>query len=447
MRKSSFGPPPFALGLLASLGAAAPAVAADGYFLIGYGPRQKALAGAGAADSRDAMALSVNPAGIVGLERQFQLGMTAIVADRGYVATGPTRIVAPGDVRSGRPLFPVPNNGYVQPIDETSAWGVASYANGGINTSYSFWNFKAPYGGPLGGGFAGVDLQQGFTSVGYAKRFATALGAVSIGVAPTIAVQMINLQGLKLFAPYSSNMYELSDMAYDWSFGGGVRVGLEWRVTDALRFGFAGSTPMFMTPFGKYSGLFTQAGGFDIPASLQAGLAYDLLPNLTIMADWRHIFYSAVPTLGNPANPTTRFSLGGPSAPGFDWTDTDSASFGAEWRATPSLTLRGGYHYSSNPLRGRSVTVNILAPIINKHHVAGGLNYQITRNSSIDFTTVYAFKNSFTGQESLPQGPGLPFGGVNPRATITPWVRGVEFTVGYNYKWDAGDHSWIPSHF
>jgi long-chain fatty acid transport protein len=438
----------FALALCAyALVAAAPSFAADGYFLIGYGARQKALGGAGVADSRDAMALSVNPAGIVGLERQFQVGMTAAISERGYSTTGIPRSVAPGDIRSGRPLFPVPNSGYVQPIDADSAWGVTTYANGGINTSYSFWNFKAPLGGPLGGGFAGVDLQQGYMSIGYARKFATGIGSISIGFAPTIVVQMINIQGLKLFSPYSSNMYELSDMAYDWSYGGGVRGGLEWRATDKLRFAFAASSPMFMSRFEKYSGLIANGGDLDIPASMQAGLAYDLLPDLTIMADWRHIFYSAVPALGNPANPLTLRSLGTIGGPGFDWTDTDSAAFGAEWRVTNYLTLRGGYHYTTNPLRARSVTVNILSPIIDKHHVSGGFNYQATRNSSLDFAVVYAFKNSFTGPESLPQTAALPFGGYNPRATITPWVRGVTFTVGYNYKWDAGDNSWIPTHF
>jgi len=430
-----------------SLAAAPSALAADGFFLIGYGARQKALAGAGVADSRDAMALSVNPAGIVGLERQFQSGMTAAIGDRGYSTAGLTRVVAPGDVRSGRPLFPIPNSGYVHPIDADSAWSFVSYANGGLNTAYSFGNFKAPLGGPFGGGFAGADLQQSFMSLGYARRFATGIGSISIGVAPTIAVQMINIQGLKLFSPYSSNMYKLSDMAYDWSGGGGLRVGLEWRITDQLRLAVAGATPMFMTKFGKYAGLIVNGGSFDIPASLQAGLAYDLLPNLTIMADWRHIFYSAVPALGNPANPVTIGSLGTANGPGFDWKDTNSAAFGVEWRATDDLTLRSGYHYSTSPLRARSVLVNVLAPVLHKHHIGGGLNYRVTNNSSIDFATVYVFKNSFTGVEALPQSARLPFGGVNPAASITLFTRAVEFTLGYNYKYDAGDNSWIPTHF
>jgi long-chain fatty acid transport protein len=423
------------------------AIAADGYFLDGYSPRQKALVGAGTADQRDAMAIAANPAGIVGLERQFQLGGTIINGARGYYTNGLPRVVAPGYVESGRPWFPLPNLGYVQPIDENSAWSVASYANGGINTSYDWHHWRGPLGGPVGGGFAGVDLQQSFTSVAYARRFGTLIGPITIGVAPTVAVQMMNVQGLKTFSPYSSNQWELSDMSYDWSWGGGLRMGLNWSITDRLRFGFSGATPMWMSRLDKFSGLFADHGRFDIPATLQAGFAYDVLPNVTVMVDWRHIFYSAVPALGNPSNPITRNSLGSPNGPGFDWTDTDSGAIGAEWRYSPALALRAGYHYATNPLRARSVTVNVLAPVINKHQAGVGANYAFTKNSSLDFAFAYAFKNAFTGIEWIPQQPGLPFGAPNPLATITPWVQAWEMTLGYNYKWDAGDNSIIPTRF
>jgi long-chain fatty acid transport protein len=236
-------------------------------------------------------------------------------------------------------------------------------------------------------------------------------------------------------------------MAYDWSWGGGVRAGLVWGVTDRLRFGFSGSTPMWMSRLDKYSGLIADYGRLDIPANLQAGLAYDVTPTLTLMADWRHIFYSMQPATGNPSNPLTLRSLGLGVGPGFDWTDVDAAAFGAEWKYSPSLTLRAGYHYTTNPLRARSVTVNILTPIVMRHHASIGANYAFTKNSSLDFAFVYGFKNSFTGQEWLPQSSAFPLGAPNPTATVTPWVEAWEMNVGYNYKWDTGDASIIPTHF
>ena len=115
----------------------APSLAADGYFLIGYGPRQKALGGAGVADSRDAMSLSINPAGLVDLERQMQLGLTALLPERGYSTDG-----LPQGARAGRrpqraaDLPRAERRLFRAASTPTSAWGTASYANGGINTSY-----------------------------------------------------------------------------------------------------------------------------------------------------------------------------------------------------------------------------------------------------------------------------------------------------------------------
>jgi len=433
--------------IVLSVLAAQPASAGDGYFQLGHGPRQKALGGAGTADTRDAMALAVNPAGIVGLERQFQFALAALNADRGYDTFGPTFAVAPGPVVSGRPWFPVPSGGYVQPIDADSSWSVAAFTNGGVNTAYGWGNWRAPFGGVVGGGFAGADLQQALFSVGYARRVATPIGAVSFGVAPTLVAQMFNLQGAVLFSAYSSNASRLSGMAYDWSGGGGLRVGAAWAATDRLRIAVAGATPMWMSRFGKYAGLLSDRGSFDVPATLQAGLAHDVTPDLTVMLDWRHVFYSAIPALGNPSNPLLFGGMGGNDANGFDWKDTDSASAGVEWRRSPALILRAGYHYATNPMRERAVTVNVLAPAIVQHHASVCANYAFTGNSSVDFTFVYGFKNRFTGFEWLPQQPGLPFGAPNPDGQITLWAQGFEFTLGYNYKWNKGDASVIPTRF
>ena len=387
------------------------------------------------------MAASVNPASIVGLERQFAIGVTANMAFRGYETEGPTRVIAPGNVRSGRTWTPIPNTGQLHPIDKDSAWSIVTFSNGGINSAYDVRNFRGPLGGPFGGGFAGIDIRQGFLSVDYARRFHTGWGPITIGFAPTVAVQMVNVQGLRSLAAYSSNPYEMSDMAFDWSYGGGVRMGALWEITNNARFGVSASTPMWMSRLDKYSGLFGGRGNFDIPAQIQAGFAYDVLPNLTLMLDWRHIFYSAVPSIGNPSSPLSFRSLGWNN--GLDYRDTDSASLGIEWRATPVLALRAGYHYATRAPRDRSITFAALAPSVNDHHVGAGFNYAITKNSSIDFAFLWAFKNSMSSNEILPQTRAGP-GRVNPLARVNVWAYGGAFTVGYNYKFDAGDESWSP---
>ncbi len=450
-------------------------LAAEGIELIGYGARQKALAGSDVADSKDAMSMAVNPAGIVGLDRQYQFGVSALLPDRGYDASGPLSVVAPGNVQSGRTIFPVPYSANIEPIDAESAWGMVSYGNGGINTSYDAGHFKPPVfapslslgpisaagplisptlGGPFGGGFAGIDLEQEFFSVVYARKF----GPVSVGFAPTLAGQALNIQGLKTLSPYSWDPYHLSDNGYDYSFGGGFRIGLQYDITKELRLGLAGATPMFMTPFGKYAGAIGDHGKMDIPADVSAGLAYDILPSVTVMVDWKHIFYSAVPAMGNPSNPLYPAMLGTFGGPGLGWRDTDSEAFGIEWRTTKQLTLRLGYNHTSPMIGSQDVTLNVLAPAISEHHIAGGFKYDLTKNSSIDFATVYAFKHSVSGPEAVPYvsfAYSTPFGAIpvaipphyGPGTNITASLSGLEFSLSYTYKFDTGDHSLIPTHF
>ena len=84
----------FASIVMMALLPASQSLAAEGIELVGYGARQKALAGADVADSRDAMSMSINPAGIVGLDSQFQAGLTLLFPDRGYEATGPLVILS-----------------------------------------------------------------------------------------------------------------------------------------------------------------------------------------------------------------------------------------------------------------------------------------------------------------------------------------------------------------
>ena len=78
------------------LAASSSARATDGYFLSGYGATQASLSGAGVANSTDAMAMTLNPAGLVDVDRQFQIGLSLFAPTRGYDASG-TIFVAPGD--------------------------------------------------------------------------------------------------------------------------------------------------------------------------------------------------------------------------------------------------------------------------------------------------------------------------------------------------------------
>jgi len=117
-----------------------PAGATEGYFQHGYGMASQFLGGAGAAYSQDAMSQALNPAGLVGLDNQVDLGLSFFSPRRGFTGTNgtnPARLVPNDKVDSRSKLFLIPNAAVNYKIDSQSAVGVAFYGNGGMNTNYS----------------------------------------------------------------------------------------------------------------------------------------------------------------------------------------------------------------------------------------------------------------------------------------------------------------------
>lgn len=422
---AAHGAAKFAVCLTVVSLAGSAAQATEGYFSYAFGARQAALGGAGVADSRDAMSLSLNPAGLVDVGRQFQAGAALFAPFRSYDATG-TGFVAPGSYDSKTNYFVVPNLAYSSPIDINSAWGVAMYGNGGMNTNWpGMPNANCGPGGTgvfCGGSTTGVDLMQAFIAFGYAHRF----GNMSFGVSPVLAIQRFKAYGLAAFdnAGRSANPGSVTDNGYDWSYGGGARAGAQWSLAPNFRLGLSGQTPMWMTKFDKYSGLFADGGSFDIPGNVTAGIAWDAMPNLTLMVDYKHIFYGSVASIANSS--TAACLLGSSCGPGFGWHDVDIIKLGVEWRATPVWTWRAGYAHNTNPIKGNDVMFNILAPGVVTDHFTAGFAYKMSPNSTIEFAAAYVPSQTVTGIE-----PG------NPASTIDISMHQYQFTVGYTYQFDA----------
>ncbi|MEZ5722601.1 MAG: hypothetical protein R3D59_13950 [Paracoccaceae bacterium] len=206
--------------------------------------------------------------------------------ERGYEGTA-TGFVPSGVITSDKPLFPgaelrlqpaAPERGRVQPGRLRQWRDELDLRRIGVH-----------------GGLAGVDLIQLFASATYAQKF----GNVSVGVAPTFAFQGFKADGLGAFGAISMDPTALTNNGHDYSVApasGGIQVD----ATPNIRIGLlAGQSKMYMTEFDDYAGLFENGGDFDIPASVTAGIAIDLNPSLTVMADWRRIFYSDVAAIGN----------------------------------------------------------------------------------------------------------------------------------------------------
>ena len=70
-------------------------------------------------------------------------------------------------------------------LDDNSAFGIAVYGNGGMNTDYPTMTFY-----DQSSSTTGVDLMQLFIAPTYARKFA---GKHSIGITPIIAAQFFEV--------------------------------------------------------------------------------------------------------------------------------------------------------------------------------------------------------------------------------------------------------------
>lgn len=399
-----------------------PAAATEGYMPLGFGTIQRGQGGAGVAvQGQDAMSLSINPAGIAGMGKTLSFGVELFAPRRGYDASG-TAFVAPGSFDSGRPVFPVPNFGWVKPLANGATLGINVYGTGGMNTTFGAVAHPNCGGGSgvFCAGPAGVDLSQLFVSVGYAGQ----TGSVRWGVAPTLALQAFEANGLGAFAGLSFDPANLTDRGHDYSMGVGLRAGVQVEVSPALTLGLSGQTKINMSKFDRYAGLFENGGDFDIPAQVTAGLAVQAAPDLRLMMDYQKIFYSGVKAVSNPFLPAPLGSAGGP---GFGWKDVDVVKLGVEWQQSDKMTWRAGYARSTNPVGAEDVTLGILAPGVMKDHFTFGGSYRPNARDSFDFAMVFAPKVTVSGPEVTTFGP-------TAGSAVALRMDQLELSVGWTRK-------------
>ena len=167
-----------ALGL--TLAFVASASATNGYFSHGYSIKSKGMAGAGVAAPMDAMVPATNPAGLTEVGNRLDVGLTIFNPNREYnVNRNPESPngfeLMGGTVDSDKDFFFIPNIGYSSQINENSAWGIAVYGNGGMNTDYPTGSAGLPMGNTFYDPYSsstGVDLMQLFIAPTYAHKFA-----------------------------------------------------------------------------------------------------------------------------------------------------------------------------------------------------------------------------------------------------------------------------------
>ncbi len=380
--------------------AAAPVLATDGYFQLGYGTPNVGMAGVGAALPLNTMAPATNPAADAWVTG-YDLNVAFFNPNRQFTVTGSpsgfpgTFGLQPGTVKSGDSLFLVPGLGANWKLNDKMTFGVAIYGNGGMNTTYAESVFYA--------GRTGVNLMQLYV----APTLTYKVGENhAFGVSPVFGYQRFQAEGVGSFAPFSSSAGNLSNNGYDTSLGWGVRVGYLGKLTPWLSVGGSYQTEMEMQKFKKYSGLFAEGGDFDIPANWTVGLAVKPVESVTVAFDVQQIDFSQTESIGNPLLPNLMTArLGDDSGAGFGWRNVTVYKLGVQWVTSPSLTVRAGYAFAKQPIPESEVLFNILAPGVIEQHITAGVSAKVGEKSTVHLSVVRALSHSVTGPNPL-EAPG-----------------------------------------
>lgn len=389
------------------------AFATYGYFSHGYGMKAKSMAGASTAMTSDAFGGANNPATMVWVGDRLDVGMDNFRPIRSVDRSGGNTALD-AHSKSEQDQFFVPEIGYNSMLGSNSSLGITIYGNGGMNTSYPGGEAPAAGGGVstcsgfgntsanpnllCGNGHLGINLSQLIVAPTWSFKFGQ---GQSIGVSPLLALQKFTAYGLQGFAPFSADPSKLTNNREDTSTGGGVRIGWYGKMTDVVSLGAAYSSKLNMTKLKEYKGLFADQGNFDIPENWNVGMAVKGGPSTTVALDYQRINYNGVRSVGNPSTnygTTIPGSLGPKDGRGFGWSNVSVVKVGVEHQYSDKLTLRAGLGKGDNPIQGRDVTFNILAPAVVQKHYTAGLSYAAGKSSEVTVSAMHAARNSVTGQ-------------------------------------------------
>ena len=488
---------------LACAAAVPVAQATNGYMSHAYSPAAKGMAGAGeAALPQDSLSLVGNPAGLTAVGQRLDFGAAWFSPQRRYKgvtpdynhALNPGGALAPigggpdgtGEVDSENTDFLIPNFGYTHPLDAQSAVGVALFGNGGMNSDWRskdtlsfpglgnlgtfggnnpFANpphYQLPDGsfGPqipgtsrIGGGNAGVNLEQLGLSLGYARDVSETL---HLGAALLLAYQSLEVKGVGAFQGFTQTFTQsfianrgagavspgnLSDNDASESYGWGVQLGAIWDINPMFSLGASIRSKMYMSEFDEYSDLLAEGGDFDMPAVGTIGLAFRPNKQLTVAFDVQQIWYGDVDSIANDNElaqkcnlaaafgPTPDGSiydasscLGGDDGAGFGWRDMTILKLGIQYALNDQLTLRAGYSHGNSPIVGSQVAFNTLAPGVIEDHWTLGATYKMTKDYELTFWGMYAPENTV-------KGPGAFTG------TQAPEISMNQYEIGINFGW------------
>jgi long-chain fatty acid transport protein len=204
-------------------------------------------------------------------------------------------------------------------------------------------------------------------------------------------------------------------------------VGYYGQLADWLSIGVSYRPKVKMSRFTKYDGFFAQHGRVDVPEKINAGIAIDPWPCLTLCFDVEHLRWHAVKSLSDKILPNlVDFPLGSDHGAGFGFRNQTLYRFGVEYRFNTCWTVRAGYVHHSSLIASSQTAANTLTDGIVHNFLTTGFTW--TRNC-LEFSGFYAygFNTVIHGHNAIP----IELGGGNVRINESVSLLGL--ALGWNW--------------
>jgi long-chain fatty acid transport protein len=396
-----------AAGLTFSVGANA----TNGIIQAGNGMVAHGLGGAGLSNAGEASAGMDNPALISQTGDAINVAWSIFMPDREIeqpAATGGALVV------SDSTQFAIPQAAFTSKINNDMSWGIMAYAMGGMNTNYRTNVFGA--GVPEGVNLQGLIIAPTL-SYAFSKNFSA--GA-------SLLIGQASMTGRNLFSAYGlpNGTFEDSAMGY------GVKLGVDYKITDGISVGAMVQPQMQMDEFKGFKTFLNNFGytgdaSIPLPNEFGIGAKFAAGKSMDIVADVLYYQWS-----GNDV-----FDF-------FGWEDQIVYKIGLEFRPSEAWALRVGFNYAESPIKGDNQTApipafggatanaayaNYLFPAITETHITFGLSYKMDKNLTVSGYYLYApeaTQTDSTGTPALGQPPGAEI-----RMTQNAFGLGVNYAV------------------
>jgi long-chain fatty acid transport protein len=395
--------------LLAAL-AAPGGVQAQGLLLPGGGAAHLSMGGASTATPVDAIgALYWNPAAIGRLGRSEVALGGAFTFPNFYVDTAAPGLFGQrtGRTRSDSGVGVTSNLGVVYQPEEgpmTFGLGMNTLGGGGINFPGDVNNPLLSGVGPLGNVQGPISANMALVQLAPTAAYKVTDRLV-VGAGPTVTIAMTSFDPAFFAPPDDANgdgIGTFPTATHSRPFwGGGVRAGLVYSVTDQLDVGFGYTSPQWFETWKYYAR--NELGqprtltlDATVPAIYSWGVSYRATEKLLLSTDLRYVDYANSQLYGTPL-----------SEGGLGWKSVFVAAAGARYQATERAALSVGYVFNENPIPSVGTLFNVQSPLITQHMVTVGTTVNVTDSISTSLGYAYGFNNSLTGPVREARGVGV----------------------------------------